>query len=147
MWCPGKGCNKACQSNTGRTVGVQCECQTNFCFTCQKATHRPLPCEMLEKWEKEVQRKQDNLNEAWIKGNAKLCPNCKVPIQKNEGCNHIKCAACQYMFCWLCMGGPAEHPGSSATHIAQCNSLADVENKGRMAEYEAGKVPVLTEDD
>ena len=102
---------------------------------------------MLEKWEKEVQRKQDNLNEAWIKGNAKLCPNCKVPIQKNEGCNHIKCAACQYMFCWLCMGGPAEHPGSSATHIAQCNSLADVEKKGRMAEYEAGKVPVLTEDD
>ena len=54
MWCPGKGCNKACQSNTGRTVGVQCECETNFCFTCQKAAHRPLPCEMLEKWAKEV---------------------------------------------------------------------------------------------
>ena len=41
------------------------------------------------------------------------------------------------------MGGPAEHPGSTATHIAQCNSLADVQRKGRMAEYEAGKVPEL----
>ena len=47
------------------------------------------------------------------------------------------------MFCWLCMGGPAEHPGSTATHIAQCNSLADVERKGRMAQYEAGKAPVV----
>ena len=49
------------------------------------------------------------------------------------------------MFCWLCMGGPAEHPGSTDTHIAQCNSLADVERKGRMAQYEAGKAPIVQE--
>ena len=49
----------------------------------------------------------------------------------------MACTSCSYMFCWLCMGGPDEHPGSSDTHIAQCNSEEDVKAKGRMAQMEA----------
>jgi len=28
----------------------------------------------------------------WLINNSKKCPNCKSPIEKNEGCNHMKCS-------------------------------------------------------
>lgn len=30
------------------------------------------------------------------------CPSCQVPIEKNGGCNHMRCK-CGHEFCWLCM--------------------------------------------
>lgn len=37
------------------------------------------------------------------KVNYKQCPNCSVIIEKNEGCNQMKCTNCNYDFCWLCL--------------------------------------------
>jgi len=45
-------------------------------------------------------------SELWIKRLTKKCPQCKAPIQKNGGCNHMTCVSQQcggYHFCWLCM--------------------------------------------
>ena len=33
----------------------------------------------------------------WLVTNSKPCPNCKSPIQKNEGCNHMKCSKVSYI--------------------------------------------------
>ena len=33
----------------------------------------------------------------------KLCPSCKVPIEKNKGCDHISCR-CGHDFWWTCGG-------------------------------------------
>ena len=35
---------------------------------------------------------EDAANFLWLVTNSKACPNCKSPIQKNEGCNHMKCS-------------------------------------------------------
>jgi len=32
----------------------------------------------------------------------KLCPKCFVEIEKNGGCNHMKCRMCSTNFCWQC---------------------------------------------
>jgi hypothetical protein len=42
---------------------------------------------------------KDKLN----KVNYKKCPRCSVIIEKNEGCNQMKCTNCNYEFCWLCL--------------------------------------------
>ena len=34
---------------------------------------------------------EDAANFLWLVTNSKPCPHCKSPIQKNEGCNHMKC--------------------------------------------------------
>ena len=35
--------------------------------------------------------------------NYKQCPECKVLIEKNDGCNEMKCLNCGFVFCWLCL--------------------------------------------
>jgi len=43
---------------------------------------------------------------SWLaekKGDVKQCPKCGEAIEKDAGCNHMKCA-CGHDFCWLCLG-------------------------------------------
>jgi hypothetical protein len=41
----------------------------------------------------------------WKKGKLiKQCPSCQYWTEKNEGCNHMTCKGCGYMWCWLCEG-------------------------------------------
>ena len=30
------------------------------------------------------------------------CPKCRTVVQRSEGCNKMKCAICDTMFCYLC---------------------------------------------
>lgn len=42
----------------------------------------------------------------WLKENAKHCPGCNVPVQKNGGCSHMTCVVdgCKSEWCWYCRG-------------------------------------------
>ncbi|EEU44556.1 uncharacterized protein NECHADRAFT_96471 [Fusarium vanettenii 77-13-4] len=33
----------------------------------------------------------------------KDCPECKTPLEKISGCNHITCVGCKAHMCWVCM--------------------------------------------
>jgi hypothetical protein len=37
------------------------------------------------------------------KGNVKLCPQCRMPVQKNGGCPHMQCTKCDFHWCWYCL--------------------------------------------
>lgn len=46
--------------------------------------------------------KDEEENQKWLNNNTKQCPQCKAPIYKNGGCNHMTCRNCKYEFCWIC---------------------------------------------
>eukprot|EP01129_Flabellula_baltica_P011833 TRINITY_DN5247_c0_g1_i1.p1 TRINITY_DN5247_c0_g1~~TRINITY_DN5247_c0_g1_i1.p1 ORF type:complete len:322 (+),score=20.26 TRINITY_DN5247_c0_g1_i1:113-1078(+) len=51
------------------------------------------------------------LNHAYIDKRAKRCYHCKVPTQKNGGCDHMTCSRCRKEWCWICE--QKFHPGFS----------------------------------
>jgi len=94
---------------------VDCGVGHFFCWSCTKMAHDPCTCELWEEWERELaERINDKLsvqkaaermsNDVWVGENCKPCPNCKSPIFREDGCNHITCYKCEHEFCWMCLG-------------------------------------------
>ncbi|KAA8591559.1 hypothetical protein FQN60_016933 [Etheostoma spectabile] len=71
---------------------------------CRGEAHEPCDCETWKLWQQKVSEMrpeelagvseayEDAANCLWLLSNSKPCANCKSPIQKNEGCNHMQCA-------------------------------------------------------
>jgi len=104
-----------------------------FCFGCGEDVHWPVSCESLQQWKEkmreeinEVEDTSDNTNELaqkmWIKANTKPCPQCNVPIEKNDGCNHMTCTnpSCRHEFCWICRKEWSLH-GTETGGFFRCN--------------------------
>lgn len=79
------------QSDVGNGV-VMCICGKVYCINCGNFEHAgqlcPPPKETIQ----------------WLEKHTKHCPNCREPIEKNGGCNHMTCRSCRHEFCWLCLG-------------------------------------------
>lgn len=110
-WCPGPDCNSVAhaslidcqQADLKRSVECS-QCSTCFCFSCGSDPHEPANCDDFAEWNRIFGSSQ-----YWVKKNAKPCPNCKAPIEKNQGCNHMRCSMCRHDFCWLCLGHLRTH--------------------------------------
>ncbi|KAK7251257.1 hypothetical protein RIF29_34294 [Crotalaria pallida] len=101
-WCPGPDCEFAIvfqPNGVNKKLDVSCLCHYSFCWNCGEDAHSPVDCEIVSLWLKKVSESK-NIN--WILKYAKQCPKCKIPIEKNEGCMHMKCK-CGFQFCWLCL--------------------------------------------
>ncbi|CAL2034270.1 unnamed protein product [Caenorhabditis brenneri] len=116
-WCPGKNCQKAVKVSDSEPRLISCPCGTQFCFSCCQNWHAPADCALLKKWLKKCMDDSETCN--WINANTKECPKCFVPIEKNGGCNHMRCTnkSCKFEFCWMCMGCWRSH----GTAGYQCN--------------------------
>ena len=100
----------------GKTVDVTCSCGFEFCFLCKLGPHAPSICAQAKLWRSNVDesqaldkavKKMIDKTETWKANNTRPCPQCKCPIQKNHGCNHMTClpsaGGCGYEFCCVCM--------------------------------------------
>lgn len=86
---------------------VSCPNSHEFCFDCQYENHLPCPCWLVKKWVKRCEDDSETAN--WIEANTQSCPRCHTQIEKNGGCNHMKCQKCTLEFCWICLGDWAVH--------------------------------------
>jgi IBR domain, a half RING-finger domain len=109
--CP-SGCAKIIRMparSHGSPRDIKCQCGLRFCSSCNKAPHFPLPCKAIEVWESISAKETPSVS--WIMKNTKACPMCTFRMEKQAGCNHVKClnGACMYNFCWECSNSWSNH--------------------------------------
>ncbi|XP_052060904.1 ranBP-type and C3HC4-type zinc finger-containing protein 1-like isoform X1 [Mytilus californianus] len=85
-------------------------CKKENCMTC-KAIHEGVNC---KKYQDDLQspannnaaakRTKEMLYDMVNKGDAMHCPQCKVILQKKDGCDWIKCSICKTEICWVTKG-------------------------------------------
>ncbi|CAF1191870.1 unnamed protein product [Adineta steineri] len=146
-WCPNSNCVLAVQSPVFDRLqsshmrefskSVNCRNGHYFCWDCLQEGHEPASCENWKDWfDKIAEIKPEELkgtdeeeeiaaNCLWLVTNSKKCPNCSISIQKNEGCNHIKCVKCKYDFCWICLEPWKKHSSTTGGYF-QCNRYETV---------------------
>uniref|UniRef100_A0A8C7DSW2 Ankyrin repeat and IBR domain-containing protein 1 n=1 Tax=Oncorhynchus kisutch TaxID=8019 RepID=A0A8C7DSW2_ONCKI len=136
-WCPAVRCERAVRlTRPGPGVNhlgfpllpspaVDCGKGHLFCWECLGEAHEPCDCQTWRMWLQKVSEMkpeelagvsesyEDAANCLWLLTNSKPCANCKSPIQKNEGCNHMQCAKCKYDFCWICLEEWKKHSSST----------------------------------
>eukprot|EP00435_Cladocopium_sp_Y103_P002311 s535_g1.t1 len=81
------------------------ECSNTFVYCPQcRRDHGSISCKKFQRLRKEVMGKQskDKDSEGMVQRSSKSCPSCKMPIQKDGGCNYMDCPNCRRHFCWSC---------------------------------------------
>ncbi|TVU23614.1 hypothetical protein EJB05_25989, partial [Eragrostis curvula] len=140
-WCPAPGCTHAVELDGGAALAgnaaadVFCDCRHAFCFRCGEEAHRPVTCETVRRWL--AKNASDSETANWVLANTKHCPRCRKPIEKNQGCNHMRCR-CGHHFCWLCLGpaGGTDHyscEGQPRQHVKNNAGETSDERKRRQA--------------
>lgn len=125
--CTGVDCNLIVKPTDTSSKDITCQCGNVFCFRCKEDLHPPAPCDIVQKWLTEVRKDEANLR--WISINTKICPFCKKPVERSEGCNYMMCkppGGCGKAFCYVC-GNPWEPDHKD--HF-KCTKYKDNVNKG-----------------
>ena len=91
-------CNKkniCLKVSHGGSTSIKCsDCQMEYCsHGCGRIDHDG-PCEI----------STDEASEKLISETTLPCPECRAPVFKIEGCNHMTCAngSCSHQFCYVC---------------------------------------------
>ena len=111
--CPTPGCEYMFFFEPG-AINFLCPlCGKNYCLNCKDEWHRGMTCQQY-KDSRDV-NKLDNQFFQFVKGaKFKMCPKCKFWVEKNQGCNHMKCR-CGADFCYLC----GDFMDMTRTHICK----------------------------
>ncbi|XP_028926422.1 ankyrin repeat and IBR domain-containing protein 1 isoform X1 [Ornithorhynchus anatinus] len=167
-WCPTAGCERAVrltQQGSGiagsdtlsfpllSAPAVDCGKGHLFCWECLGEAHEPCDCQTWKNWLQKItemkpeelvgvsEAYEDAANCLWLLTNSKPCANCKSPIQKNEGCNHMQCAKCKYDFCWICLEEWKKHSSSTGGYYrcTRYQVIQHVEEQSKEMTVEAEK--------
>jgi len=77
------------RSKRARCPSIQC--RLSMCIDCSQPYHNEYACESI-----------DPTMTTYLANNTRPCPSCNYAIEKNGGCEHMKCQACNQHFCWSC---------------------------------------------
>lgn len=124
-WCPNAaGCGRLAVRATSEHV--KCGCGFEWCWKCSLEYHVPVSCDLARQWKEKNSSESENVT--WILANTKPCPNCRKPIEKNQGCNHMTCPSrsggCGMEFCWMCLGDWKSHSNKTGGFY-KCNLYAE----------------------
>ncbi|KAG8512404.1 E3 ubiquitin-protein ligase RNF144A [Galemys pyrenaicus] len=107
-WCPASACQAVCQlQELGPQTPqlVQCKaCDTEFCSACKASWHpgqgcpETMPITFLPGESSSAFTLEED-DDAPIK----RCPQCRVYIERDEGCAQMMCKSCKHAFCWYCL--------------------------------------------
>ncbi|KAI3859199.1 hypothetical protein MKX03_034603 [Papaver bracteatum] len=133
-WCPAPDCGLAIKFEVGSdSCDVTCECTYTFCWNCTKEAHRPVDCGTMEKWI--LKNSDESENVTWILAHSKPCPNCKRPIEKGIGCNHMTCTMCGFEFCWICLVSYKRHSCNRFKGDRAADNLKRDSARNHLAKY------------
>lgn len=123
-WCPAPDCKFCVENPSLVSRPVLCRCGYLYCFKCCREDHRPCDCPTAESWTSK--NAAESANTKWILVNTKKCPQCRHPIEKNQGCNHMTCRhkTCGYEFCWLCLAKWESSHYSCSTYAKMSEVIA-----------------------
>ncbi|KAH7866604.1 hypothetical protein Vadar_022629 [Vaccinium darrowii] len=89
-WCPSTPhCENAIHVKEDEFCEVKCSCGLQFCFSCLAEAHSLCSCSMWELWTKKCRDETTTAN--WITVHTKPCPKCHKVVEKNGGCNLVRC--------------------------------------------------------
>jgi len=154
QWCPsGRGCEYAAMVTPTSARTIQCSCGFVYCFNCRTEAHWPASCIEIQWWNKTHPgfrgvdpAEAENKSMEWILGHTQDCPKCRNPIEKNGGCNHLTCRACNHQYCWVCMGewSPKHYNCKAVHHRAAKGEREDEFSKLFSADINLGFMQLWT---
>lgn len=98
-YCPIPDCSMIYRANSTMKFNTCAKCLTVTCTFCH-APHEGKTCaEYKDEVSGGYQATQKLKKELGIKD----CPRCMTPLEKTEGCNHMKCRGCGAHLCWVCL--------------------------------------------
>ena len=79
-----------------RTHPLQCnECGHTLCPECYQEIHPSMTCA-------ERAQATQTLVQELVDQDGMACPRCYMLSVRIDGCNHIECPSCSFMYCWTC---------------------------------------------
>ncbi|KAF2741249.1 hypothetical protein EJ04DRAFT_242 [Polyplosphaeria fusca] len=118
-WCIAKGCKSGQVHDEGQaTPRFRCtSCRASHCVVHQVRWHKGETCAEYDyRTDGKLKKAEIEANKKWIQSTTKRCPgkDCRWNIEKNNGCDHMKCSKCKHEFCWSCLApyGPIRNQGN-----------------------------------
>lgn len=96
--CPASHCQQSRYRISANGAIITCPtCATSICTTCRAPSHSGMTCSA-------YQRAENVEFASWKKRkDVRDCPQCGAPIERDGGCQSLKCTVCKAGFCWDCM--------------------------------------------
>ena len=111
-YCPTPDCPTVYKVTTTESFITCSQCLVGICTACKIVAHNGQTCAQY----KAVIEAETDFQDWTRRAGVKKCPKCHVNIEKNDGCNHMRCI-CGAHLCWHCM--KEFDVGRIYTHMSQ----------------------------